>query len=131
MEITIKKVATGKDLRKFINYPYTLYKDNKFWCPPMRLDDKNTLSRKKNPAFEFCEAEYFLAYQGKNLVGRRKGQVRFGAHVGQRRQDHAAWRADLELRLAGRDRSAKSDRRDPREIPGDDDRLRFARWRVA
>jgi hypothetical protein len=73
MEITIKKVATGKDLRKFINYPYTLYKDNKFWCPPMRLDDKNTLSRKKNPAFEFCEAEYFLAYQGKNLVGRIAG----------------------------------------------------------
>jgi hypothetical protein len=70
MEISIKKVATRKDLGKFINYPYTLYKGNKFWCPPMRLDEKNTLSRKKNPAFEFCEAEYFLAYRGKEMVGR-------------------------------------------------------------
>ena len=69
MEISIKKVATRKDLRKFINYPYSLYKGNKFWCPHMHLDEKNTLSRTKNHAFEFCEAEYFLAYRGKDIVG--------------------------------------------------------------
>ena len=36
----------------------------------MRMDEKNTLSPKKNPAFDFCEARYFLAYIGKDLVGR-------------------------------------------------------------
>ncbi|TRZ72846.1 MAG: hypothetical protein D4R97_05520 [Bacteroidetes bacterium] len=80
MEISIKKVASGKDLRKFINYPNSLYKGNKFWCPPMRLDEKNTLSRKKNPAFEFCEAEYFLAYRGKDLAGRIAGIINHKAN---------------------------------------------------
>jgi hypothetical protein len=70
MEISIKKVASKSDLRKFINYPYTLYKGNQYWCPPLRMDEKNTLSRKKNPAFEFCDADYFLAYRGKDIVGR-------------------------------------------------------------
>jgi hypothetical protein len=73
MEITIKRVATGRDLRKFIAFPYDLYKGNKFWCPPMRMDERNTLSKKKNPAFDFCEAEYFLAYRGNELVGRIAG----------------------------------------------------------
>ena len=80
MEVSIKKVITKRDLRKFINYPYTLYKGNKFWCPPMDLDEKNTLSRTKNPAFEFCEAEYFLAYQGKELVGRVAGIINHKAN---------------------------------------------------
>jgi len=80
MEISIKKVATRKDLRKFINYPNSLYKGNKFFCPPMLLDDKNTLSRTKNPAFDFCEAEYFLAYRGKDLVGRIAGIINHKAN---------------------------------------------------
>ena len=80
MEVSIKKVITKRDLKKFINYPYTLYKGNKFWCPPMDLDEKNTLSRTKNPAFEFCEAEYFLAYQGKELVGRVAGIINHKAN---------------------------------------------------
>jgi hypothetical protein len=36
----------------------------------MRMDERNTLDKKKNPAFDFCEAQYFLAYKGKELVGR-------------------------------------------------------------
>jgi hypothetical protein len=80
MEILIKKVTTGKDLRKFIGFPYLLYKGNKYWCPPMRMDERNTLSRKKNPAFEFCEAEYFLAYRDKKLVGRIAGIINHKAN---------------------------------------------------
>ncbi len=80
MEISIKKVDTKNDLRKFINYPYSLYKGNKFWCPPMHLDEKNTLSRTKNPAFEFCDAEYFLAYRGKEIAGRVAGIINHKAN---------------------------------------------------
>jgi hypothetical protein len=80
MELLIHKVATGKDLRKFIGYPFSLYKGNPFWCPPMRMDEKNTLSRKKNPAFDFCDAEYFLAYRGKEIVGRVAGIINHKAN---------------------------------------------------
>ena len=69
MEVSIKKVETKSDLRKFINFPFILYRRNKFWCPPMFLDEKKTLSRTKNPAFDFCEAEYFLAFRGKGDRG--------------------------------------------------------------
>ena len=80
MEISIKKVTTKSDLRKFINYPYSLYKGNNYWCPPVRFDEKNTLSRTKNPAFEFCEAEYFLAYRGKEIVGRVAAIINYKAN---------------------------------------------------
>ena len=75
METEIKKVTTRSDLGKFIGFPYKLYKGNTFWCPQMRMDEWKTLSRKKNPAFEFCEAEYWLAWKGNVLVGRIAGII--------------------------------------------------------
>ena len=70
MTIIIKPVKSGGDLSRFIKFPYKLYKGNKYWCPPMRMDERNTLDPKKNPAFEFCESQYFLAYKGEELAGR-------------------------------------------------------------
>jgi len=76
----MKQVASGRDLRKFIGFPYHLYKGNTFWCPPMRMDEAQTLSRKKNPAFDFCEAEYWLAYKDNKLVGRVAGIINHKAN---------------------------------------------------
>jgi hypothetical protein len=80
MDIKIKKVATNADLRKFIHFPFTIYSGNKYWCPPLRLDEKQTLRKDKNPAFEFCEAEYWLAYKDKKLVGRIAGIINHRAN---------------------------------------------------
>lgn len=70
MAITIKKVSGKSDLKKFIRFNYELYKDNEYFVPELYSDMVDTLSRDKNAAFEFCEAEYFLAYKDGNLVGR-------------------------------------------------------------
>lgn len=70
MSITLKPVKSGSDFNRFIKFPYQLYKGNKFWCPPMRMDERNTLNPKKNPAFDFCEAQYFLAYKDGKVAGR-------------------------------------------------------------
>jgi hypothetical protein len=78
--IELRKVLTKKDLKRFIAFQNQLYKGNKFWCPPMRLDELNTLSRDKNPAFDFCEAEYWIAYQGKEMVGRIAGIINHNAN---------------------------------------------------
>jgi len=80
MDIYIKKVSANSDMRKFRDFPYELYKGNKFWCPPMRRSEKKTLSPKKNPAFEFCEAEYWLAWKSKKLVGRIAGIINHKAN---------------------------------------------------
>ena len=61
--ITIKKVATRSDLRHFIDFHHDLYEGNPYDVPTLFSDDMNTLSKDKNPAFDFCEADYFLAYR--------------------------------------------------------------------
>jgi ribosomal protein S18 acetylase RimI-like enzyme len=70
MEVQIKEVTTLKDLKAFIDFPFRLYRDNPNWVPNLVSDDLNTLRRDKNPAFETCEARYWLAYQDGAIVGR-------------------------------------------------------------
>lgn len=70
MAITIKKVDTKKELKAFIRFNYELYKDNPYSVPDLYDDMLNTFSPKKNAAFEFCEADYFLAYKDGKPVGR-------------------------------------------------------------
>ena len=70
MSVTVKKVESKKDLRTFIEFPDRLYKDNPYFCPKLYMDEVGTLAKDKNPAFEFCEADYFLAYKDGKLAGR-------------------------------------------------------------
>jgi len=75
MEIGIRKVVTRSELKKFIDFQYRLYKGNPYWCPQVRMDELRTLDRKKNLAFEYCEAEYWLAYRNGKIVGRVAGII--------------------------------------------------------
>ncbi len=70
MAIEIKQVSNRKELRAFIRFNYELYKDNAYSVPDLYDDMLNTFNKEKNAAFEFCEAEYFLAYKDNKLVGR-------------------------------------------------------------
>ena len=70
MAIEIKKVATEADLKTFIRFNFEMYKDCAYHGPELYMDMVCTLDRKKNPAFEFCDADYFLAYRDGVLVGR-------------------------------------------------------------
>ena len=70
MAITIKKVSTKRELKKFIRFNYRMYKGNPYSVPDLYDDMLNTFNKKKNAAFEFCEADYFLAYRDDKIVGR-------------------------------------------------------------
>lgn len=69
-EITVVKVSTRCQLRTFITYPERLYKNCDNWVPALIGDEFETLRKDKNPAFEFCDADYFLAYRDGKVVGR-------------------------------------------------------------
>ena len=70
-QITIKRVESKRDLKRFIELHYDLYAGNPYDVPNLFNDEMKTLSKDKNAAFEFCEAEYFMAYNADNqLVGR-------------------------------------------------------------
>jgi len=69
-EIIIKEACSIRDLKRFIDFPFSLYKNNPYWVPTLRMDDLNTFRSDRNPAFEFCRARYWLAYRGREIVGR-------------------------------------------------------------
>lgn len=70
MAVTIKPVKTRKELKQFIRFNYELYKENPYSVPDLYEDMLGTLDPKRNAAFEFCKAEYFLALRDGEIVGR-------------------------------------------------------------
>jgi len=70
MNVIIKEVISRKDLRTFIRFPHTLNQGNPYWVPGLDFDEMNTLRKDKNPAFEHCQACYWLALSEGEIVGR-------------------------------------------------------------
>ncbi|MDN3493055.1 GNAT family N-acetyltransferase [Winogradskyella bathintestinalis] len=68
--ITIKEASAKKDLRAFVKFPFTLYKDSKYWVPPIIKQELETFNKDKNPIFNDAEARFFLAYRSGKVVGR-------------------------------------------------------------
>lgn len=71
MAVEIKTVKpVSSELKKFVKFGIDHYKDNKCYVPPIVFDDVATLNPKKNPAFDHCEAQSFMAYRDGKPVGR-------------------------------------------------------------
>jgi hypothetical protein len=75
MSLSVRPVKIKKDLKKFIHFPWTIYKDDPSWIPPLLMEEKNRLNQKKNPFFQHAEQELFLAERDGKLVGRISAQV--------------------------------------------------------
>ena len=77
MAVEIREIQpTRRNLLKFVHFPIdTLYRDSKYFVPPLVTDELNTLRPDKNPAFDFCEAVYYLAYRDGKIVGRVAGII--------------------------------------------------------
>ncbi len=89
--ITIKEVINIDELKKFVMFPHTLYKDSKYWVAPIIKEELEVLNKETNPVFNNAIAHYFLAYLDGEIVGRiaalinwievkdlKKKKVRFG-----------------------------------------------------
>ncbi len=68
--IIVKEVTTKKGLKTFVKFPFSLYKGSKYWVPPIIKQELETFNKDKNPIFKDAEASFFLAYKGKEVVGR-------------------------------------------------------------
>ena len=77
MAVEIRELQpTKRNLLKFVHFPIdTLYRDSKYFVPPLVTDELNTLRPDKNPAFDFCEAVYYMAYRDGKPVGRVAGII--------------------------------------------------------
>ena len=70
MSIEIRPVRTRGELRKFVNFPEKLYRNNPYYVPPLVFDQMDTLDQKKGAAQEFCDSALYMAYKDGEAVGR-------------------------------------------------------------
>ena len=68
--VYVHPIATDADqLSQYIDFGINLYKGNPCYVPPLRSDDMATLSPDGNPAFDFCDAQSFMAFRNGEPVG--------------------------------------------------------------
>ncbi|WP_337569488.1 N-acetyltransferase [Hallella sp.] len=87
MAVEIRKVETEKDLKTFIDFHYDLYAGSPYDVPNLYIDERNTLDKKRNAAFDFCTAEYFLAYKDGKVAGRVAAIINYRVNKHWNRQD--------------------------------------------
>ncbi len=75
MSVTVKAVRSNKEKKDFVNLPFKIYKDNPYWIPPLKGDEKKAMDPKHNSAMRFCDAEYWIAYKDGRPAGRIAGII--------------------------------------------------------
>ncbi len=70
--VEVKQVDTEsrRDVARFIEVPFRLYRGHPLWVPPIRMDVRTRLNRQKHPFHEHSDAEFYLAERGGEDVGR-------------------------------------------------------------
>ncbi|WP_369047581.1 GTP cyclohydrolase [Tenacibaculum sp. UWU-22] len=68
--ITLQEMHTKKEMKQFVMFPFSLYKNNAYWVPPIIKDEINNFDKTKNPVFEHADARFFVAIKNKKIVGR-------------------------------------------------------------
>ena len=68
--IILKEMISSKEMKQFVKFPFSIYKNNPYWVPPIIKDELEVLDKQKNPAFENAEARFFVAIKNGKIVGR-------------------------------------------------------------
>lgn len=68
--LRLEEVSNKRQLKAFVKFPFSLYKDSPYWVPPIIKEEMSSFDSEVNPVFENAEARLFLAYKGEQLVGR-------------------------------------------------------------
>ncbi|MBN2304159.1 MAG: hypothetical protein JXQ72_06775 [Anaerolineae bacterium] len=67
--LSVRRVETPADYHTFLNFPWTLYKGDPVWVPPLLSMQRHKLDREHNPSWSYMEGEYFIARRGDRPVG--------------------------------------------------------------
>lgn len=70
MDLIFKEIITHRDWREFIEFPKKLFKNNPHYIPSLDSDEHDSLYREKNPAYQYCDAKFWLAMRNGEAVGR-------------------------------------------------------------
>jgi len=70
MSIQIEELSGKKDYKEFVEFPFKLYKNSPMWVPPIKDDEVKMLKKDYNPAYDFCDAAFWVAKENNQVVGR-------------------------------------------------------------
>lgn len=70
MGLECRPVHSGSELRKFIDFPHELYQSDPCYVPEVYLGQKAMFNTKKYPFYQYGQADLFLVWEGKNILGR-------------------------------------------------------------
>jgi len=68
--ISIKKAVSKKEIKQFVMFPFSLYKDSKYWVPPIISEEIKIFDKNTNPVLQNADVHLFLAYKNGEIVGR-------------------------------------------------------------
>ncbi|CAM1372572.1 GTP cyclohydrolase [Tenacibaculum xiamenense] len=68
--ISVKEITSKKEMKQFVKFPFSLYKNNPYWVPPIINDELASFNSNKNPVFEHAKAKFLLAFKNGKIVGR-------------------------------------------------------------
>lgn len=73
--VTVKEATNKTELKQFVKFPFSLYKDSPYWVPPIIKDELDSFNKDTNPIFKDADAQFFLAYKNNVIVGRVTAMV--------------------------------------------------------
>lgn len=68
--IQIEEVKNSSDLKKFVKFPFKLYKDSKYWVPPIIREEINIFNSNVNPTLKDANVSLYIAIIDNEIVGR-------------------------------------------------------------
>jgi GNAT superfamily N-acetyltransferase len=93
--VTVRKVDNAADFKAFFEFPWTVYKNDPNWVPPLLSMRRDQLDHKKNPSWEYMEGDYFAAWRRDKIVGT------IAAYINHRHnefhQEHVGWFGAFEV----------------------------------
>lgn len=69
-ELVVKPVSTRRQRKAFLELPWTIYRDDLNWIPPLRSDQKEMVGFARHPFYKHNQSQTFLAYRGGEVCGR-------------------------------------------------------------
>jgi hypothetical protein len=70
VKITKLDLTNKKDLNRFVNLPWSIYKNDPHWVPPLKMAVKDLLNVKKHPFYKTATVQAFVAEKNGQDVGR-------------------------------------------------------------
>ncbi len=67
--VSVRKVETPQELKAFLNFPWTVFKDDPNWAPPLVSMRHELFDKQKHPAWDYIEGDYYAAWRGDQIVG--------------------------------------------------------------